>query len=278
MKLKSILSESNQIVEAGKLKLPLAKLTPLAKNCLYDVIEQFGEDSFSTIGGYNYRNIAGSDTLSEHAYGNALDLHPKNGDKTIGDRVQQCLLQNRSALQISSIIWNRKIWSPRKNYAERTYTGDNPHTDHVHVDFIRGGSNSNPERVASTNIEINTYIKNLIYAYYDISTKNPAKYFSKFRSWNPLDPGIGDNEEGAANKLIGRFFKIYEPKLIKYEQLPTITIQDKDNIQTLRSLIDKLTNAILNGKSTNFIVRFYVYNKNTDQYEIKELNFKWDYL
>jgi hypothetical protein len=46
----------------------------------------------------------------------------------------------------------------------------------------------------------------------------------------------------------------------------------------LRQTVDKLTDAILNGRSTNFIVRFYVLNKNTDQYEIKSLNFKWDYL
>jgi len=127
-------------------------------------------------------------------------------------------------------------------------------------------------------MEINTYVKNLIYAYYNISTKNPAGYFKQFRSWNPLAPGIGDNEEGAANKLIGRFLKMYDPKLVNYEQLPTITIQNKDNIQTLRQTVDKLTDAILNGRSTNFIVRFYVLNKNTDQYEIKSLNFKWDYL
>ena len=78
--------------------------------------------------------------------------------------------------------------------------------------------------------------------------------------------------------MIDRFLKMYDPKLVNYEQLPTITIQNKDNIQTLRQMIDKLTNAILNGRSTNFIVRFYVLNKNTDQYEIKSLNFKWDYL
>lgn len=270
--------QSNQINEAKKLKLPLYHLTPLAKNCLYDVIEHFGEDSFSTIGGYNYRTIGGSDTLSEHAYGNALDIHPINGDKSIGDRLQQYLLDNRSVLQIACIIWNRKIWSPRKNFAERPYTGQNPHTDHVHVDFIRGNKANNPEQLNKTNLEINTYIKNLIYAYYDISTKNPEAYFKKFKSWNPLSPGIGDNEEGAANKLIGRFLKMYEPKLVKYESLPTITLQDKDNIQTLRQIVDKLTDAILNGRSTNFIVRFYVFNKNTDQYEIKSLNFKWNYL
>lgn len=278
MKLKSNLFQSDLINEGNKLKLPLNKLTPLAKNCLYDVIEHFGEDSFSTIGGYNYRNVAGSDSLSEHAYGNALDIHPKNGDKSIGDQLQKYLLDNRSRLQISTIIWNRKIWSPRKNFAERTYTGQNPHTDHVHVDFIRGNQAKNPESAINDNMEINTYVKNLIYAYYNISTKNPAGYFQQFKSWNPLAPGIGDNEEGAANKLIDRFLKMYDPKLVNYEQLPTITIQNKDNIQTLRQMIDKLTNAILNGRSTNFIVRFYVLNKNTDQYEIKSLNFKWDYL
>ena len=77
---------------------------------------------------------------------------------------------------------------------------------------------------------------------------------------------------------MGRFLKNYEPKLTEYEQLPNISIQDKDNIQILRDIVYKLTNAISNGKSTNFIVKFYSFNKNTDQYEIKSLNFKWDYL
>lgn len=278
MKLKSILDHVHQINEGSKLKLPLYKLTPLAKNCLYDIIDHFGEDFFNQIQGYSYRTISGTDTLSEHAYGNALDIYPKNGERSIGDQIQKYLLDNRSNLEINNIIWYRKIWNPRKNYAERPYTGDHPHTDHVHVDFFRNGINQNPERAASNNKEINTYIKNLIYAYYDISTKNPAAYFEKYKSWNPLNPGIGDNEEGAANKLIGRFLKMYEPKLIKYEQLPTITIQDKDNIQILRQILDKLTDAILSGQNTKFVVRFYVYNMNTDQYEIKTLNFNWNYL
>lgn len=31
------------------------------------------------------------------------------------------------------INWNRKQYHVRNNYAPRPYTGDNPHTDHIHV-------------------------------------------------------------------------------------------------------------------------------------------------
>lgn len=36
------------------------------------------------------------------------------------------------------VIYNRQIWSRTRNFAVRPYTGDNPHTDHIHVSILYG--------------------------------------------------------------------------------------------------------------------------------------------
>jgi len=35
------------------------------------------------------------------------------------------------------VIWSRKIWSRSQRFAPRTYTGSNPHTDHIHVSILQ---------------------------------------------------------------------------------------------------------------------------------------------
>jgi len=280
MKLKNILLEGT--------------LTSAAKKCIQVVTSKFGRSSFPSIGTYNYRTIAGSNTLSEHARGNAVDFHvpsikiPGEYDtatpegKILGNRVKDFLLENTEELDIAVIIWYREDWI-RPNFAKSAYGGEHPHTDHVHVDFIRPGYfDGDKYRITQSGInkKNNTFLVNLIMSYHYISStkKGAEEYFGKFRSWNPLAPGIGDDEEGAAEKLSYRFSKLYEPKLKQIEQSKSTSIEDLNNIQYIRQIVSILIDAILNGKSAKFTVRYKKYNINTDSYETKIKSFNWNYM
>jgi hypothetical protein len=116
-------------------------LTPNADACLEHVLSkpQFS-GKWSTIGGKAVRNIGTTSSPSEHALGNALDFHGKQG---VGDPVMQeladYLVSNASSLSVKNVIYNKKIWNSPRGWHDYSWTsiGGSPHTDHVHVDFIR---------------------------------------------------------------------------------------------------------------------------------------------
>ncbi len=55
-----------------------------------------------------------------------------------GDRVARYVKSHAKQYRVEYIIWDRKIWSvARKAEGWRRYRGPNPHTDHVHVNFLR---------------------------------------------------------------------------------------------------------------------------------------------
>ena len=261
-------------------------LTPAAKKCLEVVIRQFGKNSFPMIGTYNYRTKRGGKSLSEHAYGNAIDFHVPdvNGfatpdGKQLGDRVKDFLLQNTEELDIQLIIWYREDWARWNDFKKSSYGGQHPHKDHVHVDFIRTGyGDGNRNNKTNINKKNNTFLMNLIGGYYDLSTKNPAGYFKQFKSWNPFSPGIGDNEEGAANKLLKRFDTYYSPKLKEMESSKTTSKEDLQNIQRIREIVDILYQAILDGRSETFDVTYFKFDSSTNSYKLKTMTFKWNYL
>ena len=268
MKLKDLLLEKN-FPKPSTLSLA-------AQYCLKQVLNKFGEDSFETIWGRNYRTISGTDTLSQHSYGNALDFMVFN-NKSLGDSVTEYLLQNRSNLDIQNIIWNKTIWNSSTNFAGKSYTGQNSHTDHVHVDFTPVNQNANSDTINQKN---NAYLVNLIAAYHKISSteKGTEEYFGKFKSWNPLSPGIGDDEVGAADKLTLRFEQTYSAKLKRMESDPRTSKEDKENIQYIRQIVTTLSDAILDGKNIQFDVIYNKYNKDTKQYERKIKSFNWNYM
>lgn len=90
--------------------------------------------------------VWGIGPTGEHAEGRALDfmtydngtvLHPGPARPLIGRQISQYLVDHHLRLGIWYVIWNRRIWSitrPGKGWIP--YTGDNPHTDHVHVSFL----------------------------------------------------------------------------------------------------------------------------------------------
>lgn len=98
---------------------------------------------------YNDRNIAGTLTKSAHAEGRALDVHLRANhpdQRSLGDQRFRALVRKASFLGIDNVIWNREIWNReiwnRARGGPRLYNGKNPHTDHIHVEFTRAGSQS----------------------------------------------------------------------------------------------------------------------------------------
>lgn len=51
--------------------------------------------------------------------------------------VEQCISENRPT---QYVIYNRTIWSRTRDFRPRAYTGDNPHTDHIHVSIQYGAA------------------------------------------------------------------------------------------------------------------------------------------
>jgi hypothetical protein len=266
-----------------------ATITPRAAACKKDVLNYFGQNAYTSVEVYNYRTIGKSSALSQHAFGNAVDFRvskPFIGkaenvtaeQKRLGDDTLNYLLDNADQFAIQNIIWFKKIYS-RPSFQARNYNGENPHYDHVHVDFVSQNkkdfdTSTRPASAAVTN----KYLVGVINAYYKISTTDPESYFEEFRSWNPFSKGIGDDEEGASNKLMTRFLKIYEPKLNELERNPSTSIEDKENIQTIRKIVYTLNTAILDGKSIDFSVPYYKLVPSVGKYQNAVLIFKWNYL
>jgi len=267
MKLKDLLFE-NFIPDPSS-------LSPAARRCLSKVLNKFGQNKFKNIWGRVARNIQDSNEPSQHTYGNALDFMVYN-DKKLGDTVKSFLLKHKEDLDIKNLIWYRQIYNSSTNFAGGPYS-KNPHTDHVHVDFI---SVEDQKKESYINKKNNSYLVNLISAYYNISSTKAGSedYFGKFRSWNPLSPGIGDDEEGAADKLTSRFEQLYEPELTRLQNDSTTSEQDKKNIQYIRQIVTTLSNAILNGKSVSFELVYYKYDVTTNSYVTKTKSFEWNYI
>lgn len=91
-----------------------------------DVKNRFGQTRF--MGGFVDRNVRGGSNKSMHAYGRAFDI---GGSTVVMQQIAEYL---RKINGVQYVIYNRKISS--KGGAWRTYNGENPHTDHVHADFL----------------------------------------------------------------------------------------------------------------------------------------------
>lgn len=51
--------------------------------------------------------------------------------------VEACISENRPT---EYVIYNRQIWSRTRDFKPRAYTGENPHTSHIHVSIRYGTS------------------------------------------------------------------------------------------------------------------------------------------
>jgi hypothetical protein len=89
-----------------------------------------------TIGGYSYRNIAGTNTLSKHALGKAIDIM-----QSVSPLAQSMYNYfsgpGYARFGVDNVIYNRRIFNASGGH--HYYGGVSPHTDHVHVDFYDEG-------------------------------------------------------------------------------------------------------------------------------------------
>jgi hypothetical protein len=72
----------------------------------------------------------------DHPKGLALDfmINTPGLGKATGDALAGYVLANAGRLNVKYVIWYRRSWNPqRKTWV--AYSGDSPHTDHVHVSF-----------------------------------------------------------------------------------------------------------------------------------------------
>lgn len=87
-----------------------------------------------SIGGVANRNIAGTNTLSDHATGHALDFMVYK-NRALGEKVKNYLQTNAQRLLVKYLIWWGKYSGSPPRAEWENYTGRNPHRDHVHASF-----------------------------------------------------------------------------------------------------------------------------------------------
>ena len=250
------------------LKHLLAEQTTATIYCKRDVLSraEFSADKWKAIGIMSKRNIAGTNTPSQHSIGNAIDWHGKKGP---GDPVMQkladYLVSNASKYNFVNVIYNKKIWNSPKGW--HVYNGKNPHTDHVHVDFKRDIlSNKN-----KNNQKNNDQLQRAIWIIYNTLTRYPDRHFKQFKTL------FNDDEIKASSYFSKRYTdKINKPILKKIEL--SCSLEDRLNIENIRTACRKLYFLIKDGKNDKIPIEFYKWNKTTNRYKLTVQNIKWDYM
>jgi hypothetical protein len=108
-----------------------AGANPLAEQTWADVSSQFqGVKHLGIWGDKRHQK-----TKSDHNSGDALDIGINSPEQ--GQQIAQKLIKEAGDRNVKYIIWNKQIWNPSISNEWRPYTGDNPHTSHVHVSFNR---------------------------------------------------------------------------------------------------------------------------------------------
>lgn len=83
---------------------------------------------------YNCRNVAGTSYRSVHAEGRAWDAGVLSASAPVGTMLAKWLVKYAPQLGVQAVIWNRHDWDSRSR-VWTPYGGENPHTDHVHVEL-----------------------------------------------------------------------------------------------------------------------------------------------
>lgn len=98
----------------------------------------------SGIGIYNCRVIAGTNSMSLHGVGRALDIMipMSNGsaDNDAGDPIAHYLIEHAEEMGIQMIIWDQSIWRSNRNPRQYALASGNPHIDHLHVELNQEGA------------------------------------------------------------------------------------------------------------------------------------------
>lgn len=84
------------------------------------------------VGITSVRPIAGTTTWSQHAYSNAMDIRAA---RWVLAAIAAAAASQARTWSVNVVIFNRRIWSARTQRWS-TYNGENPHLDHVHIDYL----------------------------------------------------------------------------------------------------------------------------------------------
>jgi len=129
-----------------------ASASPVSSVGVNKLAEQTWEEVSSQFEGVKHLGIWGDKrhqkTKSDHNTGDALDIGIK--DPSQGEQIAQKLITEAQDKNIKYIIWNKQIWNPSVSNSWRPYSGDNPHTSHVHVSFNRAADKSQNGEIALT--------------------------------------------------------------------------------------------------------------------------------
>lgn len=106
-----------------------------------DSLKRLVEDTWmppvTSVGGYSCRSIFGGSQTSIHGLGRAIDImisaETATGLRT-GDEIRNFMINNSTTLGVQRVIWNEHTWSADQD-GWRPYTGESPHTDHLHVEI-----------------------------------------------------------------------------------------------------------------------------------------------
>jgi hypothetical protein len=252
------------------LKHLITEQTAAAKYCKQDVLSksQFSADKWKAIGVWSKRNIAGTNTPSQHSFGNAIDWHGKAGP---GDSVMQeladYLVTNASKYNIANVIYDRKIWNPKRGW--NTYHGQSLHTDHVHVDFKRTGNVKNISKQQNNEI-----VQRAVWDMYNITTKFPEKYFKRFKgsAWIPGD----DKPKEAAQHLIALYRLNWMDVFDKI--ISNASPEELKNIETLNKAVNAVSKLIQNGDSGKVSFKFKKWDSKQQQYKTIGQVFNWQFM
>lgn len=94
-----------------------------------------------------------SDPFPGHPPGNRGLTHAIDVDRRGIDPMWILWAMRRPSDVLYYVIWDRRVWSTRTGWDGHPYTGDNPHTDHMHIEIFQtvraedyaGGWNIAPE-------------------------------------------------------------------------------------------------------------------------------------
>lgn len=107
---------------------------PGAVDLANSLLFRWGPYGASSLGIFNCRKIAGTQTWSVHAEGRAFDLAvPPDARPELGDAVLRELLRAPDQL-LQQVIWWQQVYD-RETPAGRPYGGQDPHETHLHIEI-----------------------------------------------------------------------------------------------------------------------------------------------
>lgn len=112
--------------------------TPGAVALEVAVIERWGDAGVYSLGIFNCRRVAGTDSWSLHAEGRAVDLGVVGADSGAGASLLGALLECGDQV-LQRIMYDHRVYDAASPRGRAIARGD-PHTDHLHVELSWAGA------------------------------------------------------------------------------------------------------------------------------------------